>query len=80
MQSDKWIVDAKGGPFDVFEISVIRQSFEHGRESFGWFENRKRYISGSGGPCQYKVSNTVWLALLKVAQDEADRLNRLYNE
>lgn len=31
----KWVVDAKGGPNDYFEISVIREGNEHGKTSYG---------------------------------------------
>lgn len=75
---DPWIVDVKGEAMGSFEISVIRTSFTHGFMSYGWFGENKRYISGSGGPCHDKVSRSVFKALLKVAQDEAERLNSLY--
>lgn len=72
---DPWIVDLKGGPDEYFEIAVVRSSNSHGIKSYGWFDERKVFVSGSGGPCHYKVDQFVWDRLVKVAEELAERLN-----
>ena len=74
---DNWIVDYKGGPGEVFEISVLRSSNTHGIESYGWFGPDKLFISSSGGPCHNKVSPEIWHMLLGIAYTHADYLNNL---
>lgn len=74
---DKWIVDIKGGPNESpFEISVVRESNKHGRESFGWFGPDKHLISHNGGPCNDHVQAYVWNRLVSLAQQFARELNR----
>ena len=71
-----WIVHCKGKSDRVpFEICVIRDDFEFGIESYGWFGKDKILISHSGGPCHYSVLKLVWDKLMTVAQDVADKLN-----
>ena len=73
-----WVVDTKGGPGkESFEISVIRESNEHGFRSYGWYNpNEKRLISHNGGPCQWPIDDQfTWDLLVEVAQKVADNLN-----
>lgn len=71
-----WLVNVKGKAGEVFEISVVRRTNNHGRLSYGWFDEDKLLISSSGGPCNYTVTPKVWAKLLKVAKEVADELNQ----
>jgi hypothetical protein len=73
----KWIVHTKGGPRNtVWEIAVVKEDFEHGIKSYGWFDNdNKQLVSSSGGPCNVPVSITMWHMLLRVAEEYAKILN-----
>ena len=70
-----WVVDVKGNPGRSFEISVLREDNVHGKISYGWTGYNKKHIAGSGGPCRYTVSESVFDALIEVACAEAARLN-----
>jgi hypothetical protein len=70
----KWVVDIKEYK-QSFEISVLRDDNEHGKRSYGWFDENKLLISSSGGPCKNIVKKIVWEKLVKVAQEVADELN-----
>lgn len=74
----RWIVDTKGGPGQSsFEISVLRDDNQHGKRSYGWFDdNHKRLISHNGGPCTWPVSQFVWDRLVQLAHDYAAELNQ----
>lgn len=72
----KWIVDIKGSAnSESFEISVIREDNEHGKDSYGWHDENKLYISGSGGPCQDCLTEKVWGKMVILAQEVADEMN-----
>jgi hypothetical protein len=73
----KWVVHTKGGyTTDGFEVCVIRADNKHGKESYGWFDKDKIYISGSGGPCHHKiVSKMIWDGLVELAHKVADKMN-----
>lgn len=74
--SSMWIVDTKGGyGKDAFEISILRENNEHGKRSYGWFDDNKLLVSHSGGPCKWGVTKQVWDGLIALAYKEADRLN-----
>lgn len=76
MASDKWVVDIKGGAYsDAFEISLVRDSFKHGKSSYGWFGADKLLVSHSGGPCRNQVTKTVWDKLVQLAHDTAGEMN-----
>ncbi len=71
-----WIVDTKGKPGGIFEISVLQDNNEHGTHSDGWFGKDKVYISGSGGPCMDTVDKRIWDKLVKVAKEICEEMNR----
>jgi hypothetical protein len=76
--ADLWHVHTKGEPNKVpWEISVIKESYNHGHKSYGWFNERKLLISHNGGPCSETVSELVWNKLMKVAHEVADELNNI---
>lgn len=76
--SNPWIVDTKGGPDSTaWEICVLRENNQPGRDSLGWFGENKLYVSSSGGPCCEKVDQYTWDLLVEVAQRVASRLNRI---
>lgn len=73
---DRWVPNVKGGPDKgSFEIAVLRESNEHGKRSYGWFDENKLLISHNGGPCHWPVTQAVWDKLMKVAQEVANELN-----
>jgi len=72
----KWVVDVKGCAGDSsFEIAVLRDDNEHGKRSYGWFDNDKLLISQSGGPCHVPLVKMVWDKAIRVAHEVADELN-----
>lgn len=72
----KWIVNTLGGPDrEFFEISVVRESNQHGQRSYGWFGEDKLLISHNGGPCRWGVTSDVWERLIRVANETAEALN-----
>jgi hypothetical protein len=76
MNKDKWIVDIKGyAGCPGFEISVLRESNDHGQLSYGWFGDDKLLISHNGGPCRWPVTGKTWDKLVAVAHEVADELN-----
>ena len=71
-----WKVDIKGEPLsDTWEITVVKEGNNLGFESYGWTDENKLYIGGSGGPCREMVSEYVFNKLVDLAEDVADRLN-----
>lgn len=74
-KTDPWVVNVKGSPGRSFEISVLRRSNTHGKESYGWFDADKLYVSGSGGPCGYKTCFLVFHSMVYVARCFAEHLN-----
>ena len=76
--SGRWEVNTKGGPDEPhFEISVIRAGNEHGKRSYGWFDDYKFLISHNGGNCPWPVTKRVWDKLVLLAWDVANELNAL---
>ena len=74
--SDKWIVNTKGGAGEeFFEISVVRESNEHGIESYGWIDKDKLLITHNGGHCRWPITQFVWDGCIQLAQQLADNLN-----
>lgn len=54
--ADKWVVSTQGEPVDPedfeFEVSIVLDSFTHGKESTGWAGTDKIIIlDGSNGNC-----------------------------
>jgi len=77
VMSGKWVVDVKGHAGDKsFEISVLRDDNEHGKRSYGWFDDNKILITHSGGPCHWPLTPMVWEKALILAQEVADELNQ----
>ncbi len=76
MQEDKWEVQIKGEKCgESFEISVIRESNEHGHRSWGWFDETKLLICHNGGPCHWPLTEKVWDKMVKLADEVATGLN-----
>jgi len=72
----KWVVNVKGSAGDEnFEISVLRDDNEHGKKSYGWFDDAKLMIASSGGPCHWKLSQIVWDKAVMLAHEVACELN-----
>ncbi len=73
----RWEVGTKGGPGKShFEICVIRESSEHGKQSYGWFDDDKLLISHNGGPCRWPLTNKVWDKMILLAEEVAAELNQ----
>jgi hypothetical protein len=70
----KWLVDIKGGPNRCAEISVIREDFEHGFKSYGWFGPDKKLISASNH--SFYIEQPAWDKLVAVAHEVVEELNR----
>lgn len=76
--SVNWVVNIKGGPEKMpFEIAILRDCNEHGKKSYGWFDENKILISHNGGPCCWPVPEIVWNRLIEVAYEVATELNDL---
>lgn len=72
----KWVVDIKGeAESKIFEISVLRDDNNHGKLSYGWFDENKLLITHNGGPCDWPLKQIVWDKSVKLAQEVADELN-----
>lgn len=74
---DPWVVDVKGGVGESsYEISVLRDSNDHGKRSYGWADDHKIMISSSGGPCHDKIDDKfIWDGLVDLAYRTAEHLN-----
>ena len=76
MAKSDWIAQVKGEKCsEKFEISVVRESYELGKMSWGWFGNDKLLISHNGGPCQWPLTEKVWNKIVQLAEDVAGELN-----
>lgn len=76
MSRSDWKVQVKGKKCsESFEISVVRESYELGKRSFGWFGNDKLLISHNGGPCQWPLTEKVWNKMIQLAEDVVRELN-----
>ena len=72
----EWTINIKGGPNeDSWEISVIRSTNRHGKDSYGWFDDDKLLVGHDGGPCHDPVCKFVWVRLCKTARELCDHLN-----
>ena len=78
MNKAKWVVHTKGGyTTDHFEVCVIRDDNEHGKQSYGWHDKNKIHISDSGGPCRNRIaSKMIWDGLVELAHKVAAELNK----
>jgi len=76
MNKAKWVVNVKGNWGNKsFEISVVRDDNEHGKLSYGWFDQHKLLITHSGGSCDWPLIKTVWDKQIALANSVADELN-----
>lgn len=79
MSKARWVVHTKLDdalkPSAAFEICVIREDNEHGKKSYGWFDENKLLISHNGGPCHWPLTKKVLGKLLIVALNTAEELN-----
>lgn len=76
MSGRKWVVDIKGGAGKThFEISVLRDDNEHGKLSYGWFDDTKLLITHNGGPCHWPIPQKVWDKQIALANEVANELN-----
>lgn len=72
----KWVVHVKGGPGERnFEIAIIRDDYDFGKSSYGWFDTNKLLVSHSGGPCKCSVLGVIWDNLIVTAEFAASYLN-----
>lgn len=72
----KWLVQVFGEKgSDSWEISVVREDNEHGRRSWGWYDETKLRVSDNGGPYHWPICGFVWDEQLKIAEELCRRLN-----
>ena len=72
----KWIVDVKGAAGKrSFEISVLRDDNQLGKQSYGWFDKNKLLITHNGGPCEWPLTQKVWDKQIALAKEVANELN-----
>lgn len=72
----KWIAQIKGDPNGTaWEISVVREDNEHGRLSWGWFDENKILISDSGSG-QWPLGKGLGPLMVEIAYRYAAYLNR----
>jgi hypothetical protein len=75
-KSNKWIVQVFGNPNGTsWEISVVRESNEHGRNDYGWFDENKLLVSHNGGPCHWGLAPGLGDKMIQIANELADELN-----
>lgn len=75
----EWIVNIKGGWKEGdFEISVLRSTNCHGRDSYGWFDKDKMLISACGAS-HIPITESIWDKLIKVAKEVCFELNDCEN-
>lgn len=71
-----WEVQVKGEKCsDSWEISVVRSDNDHGKRSWGWFDDDKLLVSHDGGPCNWPICEFVWDAQIEIANQLCDKLN-----
>lgn len=58
-----------------WEISVVREDNAHGKQSWGWFDERKLLVSHNGGPCHWPLCGFVWDEQVRIANELCRRLN-----
>jgi hypothetical protein len=72
----RWVVHTKGKPnTNSWEICIIREDFQHGFRSYGWFGPHKHYVSSSGGPCHEVVPPDMWDLLVEAAEKRCETMN-----
>lgn len=71
-----WEVQVKGERCSSgWEISVVHADNEHGRRSWGWFDEKKLLVSHNGGPCQWPICGFVFDEQIRIAKELCRRLN-----
>lgn len=75
MGKTKWQVNVIDGRKDPGEISLIKSTFHHGKESYGWFGEDKIPIFSLSG-FTYEVPSVVWKELIKTAKKLCKTLNK----
>lgn len=72
----EWEVQVKGERnSESWEISVVRSDNQHGRLSWGWFDDHKLLVSHNGGPCHWPICGFVWDEQVRIANELCRRLN-----
>jgi len=75
-QKPKWLAQVKGDPDTArWEISIVREDNEHGRASWGWFDEDKLLISHNGGPCDWPLAPNLGSKMVDIAKKYARDLN-----
>ena len=73
----RWLVQVKGEKCSgAWEISIVREDYELGRKSYGWFDERKLLISHNGCHCKWPLAPIVWDKMIEVANTVCEHLNR----
>ncbi len=54
----------------------MREDNEHGRASWGWFDQRKFLVSHNGGPCNWPLAPGLGPVMVEIAHQLADYLNQ----
>ena len=73
-----WVIDIKGWwGKEHFEISVLRDNYGLGKQSYGWFDERKLLITHSGGPCRWPLTQLIWEKQVNLAYEVAEEMNEL---
>lgn len=72
----RWMVQIKGDPnSESWEISVIREDYALGQQSWGWFNERKLLVSHNGGPCRWPLAPGLGPVMVEIATRLCDHLN-----
>lgn len=66
-QKSKWVVNVK-----PYEVSVLRETNRHGKESYGWDDTHKKIL----GSWHKRVDKDVKQAVIRAAETLAAKLNR----
>lgn len=73
----RWLVQTLGTPEDSghLELSVVREDYEHGRISYGWFGTAKIFISGQPFGFKCVLPSCAWRHILAAAEATAAEMN-----
>ena len=74
----RWLVQTLGTPEDGgnFELSIVREDFDHGRRSWGWFGTAKIFISGQPDGFNCVFPPCAWRHILAAAEATAAEMNQ----
>ncbi len=74
--SGRWLVQVLGEPdSESFELSIVREDFEHGRRSWGWFGRAKWFFCNQGPHMRMKLAPGAWARIMAAAEETAADLN-----